>query len=297
MAKSQKVIGHQAPTVGLRRRYPKSGAAAGFTLIELLVVIGIVGVLAALLIPALQRSKERARAVACMNNKRQLTLAWTMYSGDNNERLAYNLVNSSSQNNLVAKSRPNWVNNVMDWELSPDNTNLDFINSSILGFYVNYSTTLFRCPSDQAVSTVQKGAGWHYGRVRSISMNAMVGDPGSALQWGVNTNNPEYAQFLRESDIPSPSSIFVFLDEHPDSIDDGYFLMKDGGQWVSLPGSYHNGCGSFSFADGHTLIHPWSCSSTIRLPYPDMAGLPINLRANDLTDYNWMLKHSSFQRN
>ena len=269
----------------------------GFTLVELMVVIAIIGILVTLLLPALQRSKDRARAITCMNNKKQLTMAWTLYSSDNDERLAYNLGSDSTVTGWAAKSNPNWVNNVMDWELSPDNTNTDFINSSLLGLYLNYSTTLFRCPSDSALSDVQKHAGWHYGRVRSVSMNAMVGDPGNALQWGVNTNNPDYSQFLRESDIPAPSSIFVFLDEHPDSIDDGYFLMKDNDQWVSLPGSYHSSGGSFSFADGHAVIHRWVNASTVRPPFPDAAGLPISLRGNQLDDYNWVLRHSSFERN
>ncbi len=283
--------------VGPPRQLFQSGVLLGFTLVELLVVIAIVAILASLLFPALQRSKERARAMTCMANKKQLTLAWIMYSGDNDERLAYNLGSDSSATAWAAKTQPNWVNNVMDWELSPDNTNTDFVNSSLLSFYVNGSTTLFRCPSDQALSDVQKRAGWHYGRVRSVSMNAMVGDPGNALRWGVNTNNPEYSQFLRESDIPSPSSIFVFLDEHPDSINDGYFLMKDSGQWVSLPGSYHSGGGSFSFADGHTVIHRWVDAATVRPPFPDAAGLPISLRSNATNDYNWVLRHSSFERN
>ncbi len=300
MHQSQIDDGRQAPTVGSPIPLSRSGKESGFTLVELLVVVAIIGILATLLIPALNQSKARAQEITCMKNKQQLTLAWTMYSGDNEEKLAYNLASDPSVTGWSAKSNPNWVNNVMDWELSPDNTNTSFANTSLLGSYISGSAQLFRCPSDRALSPVQKRAGWNStsgGRVRSISMNAMVGNPGSAFQWGVNTNNPNYVQFLRESDIPSPSSIFVFLDEHPDSIDDGYFLVKDGGQWVNLPGSYHNGGGSFSFADGHTVIHHWVDASTVRPPYPDASGLPIALRNNQTADYQWMLRHSSVDKN
>ena len=76
------------------------------------------------------------------------------------------------------------------------------------------------------MSPVQSAAGWD-GRIRSYSMNAMVGDAGEFSTNGVNTNNPDYTQFFKITQIPQPTEIFVFLDEHPDSINDGYFLERD----------------------------------------------------------------------
>src|SRR5665213_2218641 len=88
--------------------------------------------------------------------------------------------------------------------------------------------------------------------------------------------------------IPQPSAIFVFLDEHPDSINDGYFIDKPayptlsayGGsaqndEWIDLPGSYHNGAGSFSFADGHTELHPWRNAGTCPPSVAEGANLPM----------------------
>jgi prepilin-type N-terminal cleavage/methylation domain-containing protein/prepilin-type processing-associated H-X9-DG protein len=278
------------------QRFQENKARAAFTLIELMVVVAIIGILAALLLPALERSKSRAQAIACMNNQRQLVLAWILYSSDNNGNLAYNL-GTSIWGNSVAPSptAPNWVNNVMDWGLSPDNTNQTFINTSLLGFNCSYTPSIFHCPSDYAVSDVQKNAGWR-NRVRSVSMNAMVGNPGNLLVGGQNINNTNYEQFLKDSDIKDPSTIFVFLDEHPDSINDGYFIaVPNTTEWIDLPGSYHNGGGSFSFADGHTEIHRWKCASTVCPPVQGGANLPIWLHQNDLTDYNWVVSHSSIE--
>ena len=295
------------------KRLPASckADAAGFTLIELLTVIAIIAVLAAILLPALARAKERGRAIVCLNNTRQLLVAWQIYAGDNDERLPYNLgmAGSSFRTDL------NWVNNVMTWDLSSDNTNLATLTDASLGSYVGGNTSVYRCPSDEALSSVQRAAGWT-ARIRSYSMNAMVGDAGNFTTKGFNINNPDYKQFFMTTQIPQPSEIFVFLDEHPDSIDDGYFLNKSpeddseysgaysdadsSAQWTDLPASYHNGATAFSFADGHSSLHRWQQSETIRPPLPNAANLPIPIPSNSaaaLADFNWVMDHMSVDNN
>jgi prepilin-type N-terminal cleavage/methylation domain-containing protein/prepilin-type processing-associated H-X9-DG protein len=280
-----------------------------FTLIELLTVIGIIAVLAAVLLPALSRAQERARGIVCLNNTKQLDLACTVYAGDNGERFPYNLglVGSSFRTDL------NWVNNVMTWDLSSDNTNLATLTQASLGSLVGGNTPVYHCPSDQALSSVQRAAGWP-ARIRSYSMNAMVGDAGNFSTNGYNVNNPNYTQFFKLTQIPHPSDIFVFLDEHPDSIDDGYFLDKDtptagGGygyganqpavyQWLDLPASYHNEATAFSFADGHAALHRWLQSTTIRPPAPLAANLPIPIPASPAdarADFEWLMLHMSME--
>jgi prepilin-type processing-associated H-X9-DG protein len=145
-------------------------------------------------------------------------------------------------------------------------------------------------------------------------MNAMVGDAGAFSATGVNVNNPAYRQFFKITQIPQPTEIFVFLDEHPDSIDDGYFLNKYASttsnpypssssttnteEWLHLPASYHNRASAFSFADGHAALHRWLSATTVRPPAPDVSDLPIQLSAapsEALADFYWILQHTSIQ--
>src|SRR5262249_34686114 len=144
----------------------------GFTLVEMLVVVAIIGILAGILLSALTRSKARAQGMFCMNNTRQLTVAWVIYADDHSGRLSYNLGKGDH-------SMPrNWANSVLDWELSPDNTNSATLVETGLGPYVGKATAVYRCPSDYVLDPRQEQAGWT-SRVRSYSMNAMVGDAGN----------------------------------------------------------------------------------------------------------------------
>jgi prepilin-type N-terminal cleavage/methylation domain-containing protein/prepilin-type processing-associated H-X9-DG protein len=299
---------HKNGAASPSRAIPCSAPKSGFTLIELLVVIAIIAILAGLLFPALARSRSRALAIACLNNTRQLTFGWTIYSSDYNDRLVYNLggvVGGNTPKSLAPAGQPNWVDNVMDWTTSPANTNTTFVSTSLLGPYVNYTAAMFKCPADRILSDPQKQAGFT-ARVRSVSMNAMIGNPGDLLVGNANTNNLNYRQFLRESDIPSPANIFVFLDEHPDSINDGYFIEQPPSnspsgygyadpdyEWVDLPASYHNGGGSFSFADGHTEIHHWLNSATCAPPVPDTLYLPLWIDSSQSDDFNWVFQRMS----
>ncbi len=258
----------------------------GFTLVELLVVIAIISILAALLLTALAASKARARGLFCLNNNKQLVTAWLMYADDHVQRLAYNLAGPAARDNR------NWAAGELDWELTPDNTNLADLTEAALGSYVSQSSTIYRCPSDSVLGPVQHAAGWS-SRVRSYSMNASVGDAGELSQSGVNTNNPDYVQFFRLTSMPAPARIFVFLDEHPDSISDGYFVNRAYyPEWVRLPAAWHNGGDNFSFADGHMESYLWKCASTMPPPLPDAAGLPIHV-SDDRRDFDWIVAHMS----
>jgi prepilin-type N-terminal cleavage/methylation domain-containing protein/prepilin-type processing-associated H-X9-DG protein len=271
---------------------------AAFTLLELLVVIAIISILAAMLLPALTKAKVKAEGTFCLNNTRQLELAWQVYADDHNGSLCYNLGGNGSSRGVAVRTNINWVNNIMSWEVTDsDNTNLTTITDAGLGPYTK-STAIYRCPSDKTLSESQQSAGW-IGRIRSYSMNAMVGNAGPASISGANVNNPYYVQFFTVVSIPKPSGIFVFLDEHPDSINDGYFLNRAYyPQWIDLPASYHNGAACVSFADGHAEAHRWRNMRTRPAPVPDAAQpLPSAALPNtERDDLNWMVDRMSVER-
>jgi prepilin-type processing-associated H-X9-DG protein len=187
----------------------------------------------------------------------------------------------------------NWTMPVMSWELDSDNTNSVLLTEGGIGPYTSSTARLYRCPADSVVSDIQAQAGWT-ARVRTISMNAMVGDAGQFLVAGANLNNPDYRQFLKLEQIPQPAQIFVLTEEHPDSINDAYFLNKpDSMQWIDLPASYHNGAANLAFADGHLENHKWRFASTKPPARPDAAHLPLPVPVAEQADFEWLMKRTT----
>jgi prepilin-type N-terminal cleavage/methylation domain-containing protein/prepilin-type processing-associated H-X9-DG protein len=279
------------PVRGQDAKFPGgTGRTAAFTLIELLVAIAIIAILAGLLTAALSKAKGKAYAITCVGHARQLTLASLLYATDRDDRLPYNLGGSATRRGMAPRADFNWVNNILNWEVAnSDNTNVAFVTKGSFSQYAGRAVQIYRCPADRALSDDQKQAGWA-ARVRSYSMNAMVGDAGENSRYGTNIFNPEYKQFKRTSDITKPTRIFVFLDEHPDSINDGYFLNRiDELEWLDLPASYHNGAATFSFADGHVEMHRWVYPATKPPPKPDAAGLPLPVETDKRADYEWVI--------
>jgi len=253
----------------------------GFTMIELLVVITIIAILASLLLPALGRAKAKAQGIRCLNNLKQLTFAWTMYTDDNNDRLPY-----AGPTDLVGFEPDVWVNGDLDFS-GANKSNWDVerdIKKSPLWSYCGNSTAIWKCPSDR--STVKPTSGPSQGqdvpRVRSISMNMYMGgahgrDPGPEGGFG-----PGWKIFLKFGHIASPSSKLIFVDEREDANNNGFFAIDlksypDNPRQIvinSWPASYHNRAGGFSFADGHSEIKKWSDSRTTP---PVKRGVPITL--------------------
>ena len=263
-----------------------------FTLIELLVVIAIIAILAALLLPALNRAKARSLGIACTSNSRQLGLAWHLYADDNSGRLVNNGVFNGWESFYGPETgrpveTPNWVYGMIDWTTSPDNTNSQLIANGLLYPYTQ-QTKIYKCPADSHLSPVQRASGFVQ-RVRSVSMNMFV--KGSAIRGEYWLSG--FAAFAKENEFitPSPSQLWVFADENPDTINDGWLhtSMDNANEWNDMPGSYHNGACPFNFADGHSELHKWQSSKSSprviyeRIPVEDPGSV----------DIQWVFNHTT----
>jgi len=218
--------------------------------------------------PAMAKTGSQSRSTACLNNHRHLWAAWRMYGDDNSDKVIYNMGIPGIQNEVGLGSYRNWVNNNLDWTTSNGlNTNRLVLDRGLLGPYLRTNYSALKCPADNYLSQQQITAHWTE-RTRSFSMNFFFGryntDPNDVTASGKNEFFTQYRQWLKTAEVIKPAATWIFIDEQPDSINDGAFINNPNAtSWSDLPGSYHDGAANLSFVDGHAETHKWLSNTSI----------------------------------
>jgi len=290
--RTESLLMRVAPESECRRLPVRRGA---FTLIELLVVIAIIAILAALLLPALARSKQQALGVKCMSNCKQLLLGWTLYASENQEVLPNNI----SDPEAIGGWCQGWLT---ETSKNPDNTNYVFMmggaspsddapaQTGTIGGYVK-NPGVYQCPADPVLAL-----GYGMPRCRSYSMDFTIGSKSTNAQTG--SSYVLWPDFFKMTDFKMPSKTWVFSDEHPDSIEGGIQYIPsavgNNADWAHLPAAYHNGTCDFAFADDHAEMHKWMNPNTLHAITGNRNWLPFPVVGSQV-DINWVLSHASPQ--
>ena len=236
------------------RTVRRKARCAGFTLTELLIVITIMAILSAILLPALNKGRSRSQSISCLNNLRQLQLAFQMYSEEADGILP--------SNDFVNQAKGGWgltTINGKSWcpgDARVDVT-LDNVKRGLLYPYTR-SASIYHCPADRTKVDVPTG-GIEVFRTRSYSMSSSINS---------EVTKPQSPTFVKYSEInyPPPSQLFVFIDANDNSVSDSHFAVLPGvKKWIDMPSDRHGQAGNLSFADGHIERWAWAAEKKLEM--------------------------------
>ena len=280
---------------------PRLNRCAGFLPIELLAILAVLFLLVGIALPLASKFKGKSATTICLNNHKQVITAWQMYAHDHEGRTANNYTIPFTMDSITRGIFDNWANNVMTWSA----TGIEGVSvtnqawaGGILNPYTSGDASIYRCPADNFLSAAQRARGWKY-RSRTMAMNSLVGRPERTAGFSAEGRSwaygGDYRQWLKIGDIVQPDKTWVTIDEHPDSVNDGFFLMSlDLAVWGDLPGALHDSATTFSFADGHAESRKWR---TKRLKVPVRFMFPtVPIDAEGRKDFAWYKENLGLAR-
>src|ERR1019366_461385 len=287
MTQKFSTTGWRVPVRNVRRVAGNFISARAFTLVELLVVIAVIAILAALLLPALAGAKSQAYRIICVSNQKQLIQAWTIYSGDNNERLVLNGGDSAT-----TSAQPHL------WAYGGNHGSVDALTNDLYLTGANYAlfakilptTRIYKCPADTSVWPLGTTTAKKRTELRSYSMTCYLGIPTTGIMPPLAINSA-YKTYVKSSQINAdrPVNRFVFIDVNPASICTPAFgvdmsLLT----WIHLPSDLHRQRGVLAFADGHVEPHRWLDPRTMTHLAGAAAYIPHGTSAANSPDLNWV---------